>query len=146
MRNIIVILLILSGGVSAHTLKSESECLAKAIYWEARGEHVVGKLAVASVVIYRHNSQDFPDTICKVVYQRNKVSKKPEFSPHIIRGSKPTEPEVWDSIQKLSEDIVTGKFRYQLAFTARFFHSTKINPNWKNKTHVATIGGNKFYY
>lgn len=146
MRKILLILLMLSSSIMACPLKSETNCLAKAIYWEARGEHILGKLAVASVVIYRYNSQDFPDTICKVVYQKNKVTKQPEFSPHIIRNSKPAELEEWSKSEKLAEDILTGRFKYQLAFTARFFHSTTINPRWKNKTHVATIGRNKFYY
>lgn len=124
----------------------EAACLAKAIYWEAKGEHLIGKLAVASVVTYRYNSPDFPNTICAVVYQINKISKKPEFSPHIIRGSKPRELKQWEQANQLAHDILSGKFRYQLAFKARFFHSTKVNTKWKNVTLVATIGGHKFYY
>ena len=42
--------------------------------------------------------------------------------------------------------LLSGKFKYQLAFKARFFHSTRIDPKWKNVTLVATIGGHKFYY
>lgn len=124
----------------------EAVCLAKAIYWESKGEHIIGKLAVASVVTYRYNSPDFPNTICGVVYQINKVSKKPEFSPHIIKGSKPRELKQWEHANQLAHDILSGKFKYQLAFKARFFHSTKIDPKWKNVTLVATIGGHKFYY
>lgn len=124
----------------------EATCLAKAIYWESRGEHLIGKLAVASVVRYRQSSKDFPDSICGVVYQINKVTKKPEFSSNIIRNIRITELEQWGRDSQLAHDIISGKFKYELAFKTRFFHSTKINPNWKNKTLVATIGGNKFYY
>ena len=45
-------------------------CLAKVIYHEARGETQQGQLAVALVTINRTKSGLFPDTICKVVYQK----------------------------------------------------------------------------
>lgn len=141
-----IILMMGSFNVFSCSDHREAVCLAKAIYWEAKGEHLIGKLAVASVVIYRYNSPDFPNTICAVVHHVNKVSKRPEFSPHIIKGSKPVELKQWEHANQLAHDILSGKLRYQLAFKARFFHSTKVNPKWKNVTLVATIGGHKFYY
>lgn len=143
---LLVIILLWSSNAFSCSDHREATCLAKAIYWEAKGEHLLGKLAVASVVRYRHNSPDFPNSICGVVYQINKVTKKPEFSPHIIKNSKPKELGQWDHANQLAHDIISGKFKYELAFKARFFHSTKINPRWKNVTLVATIGGHKFYY
>lgn len=146
MKKLLLILLFWSNSVVACSDHAEANCLAKAIYWESRGEHLLGKLAVASVITERIKDPQFPNTICKVVNQINRKSKKPEFSSHIVRNSKPTELEEWRRTQDLAHDIVSGKLTYQLAFTARYFHSTKISPNWHMKTWVATIGGNKFYY
>lgn len=44
-------------------------CLARTIYWEARGEGDAGMQAVASVVMNRLRHMGFPKTICGVVTQ-----------------------------------------------------------------------------
>jgi spore germination cell wall hydrolase CwlJ-like protein len=44
-------------------------CLARTIYWEARGEGDVGMQAVANVVMNRLRHTGFPKTICGVVKQ-----------------------------------------------------------------------------
>lgn len=49
----------------------ELETLAKAIYSEARGENYTGQVAVASVILNRVDSSEFPDTIDGVVYQQH---------------------------------------------------------------------------
>ena len=61
-----------------HKDKVEIECLAKNIYYESRGEHKLGWLAVAMVTINRVNSGLFPRNICDVVYQ--KTGKVYQFS------------------------------------------------------------------
>ena len=47
----------------------QMNCLAINIYHEARGETVEGKFAVGHVTMNRVNSNRFPNSICKVVYQ-----------------------------------------------------------------------------
>jgi len=47
----------------------EVYCMSQNIYFEARHESMVGKIAVAHVVMNRIKSKDFPDTVCKVVKQ-----------------------------------------------------------------------------
>ena len=42
-------------------------CLARTVYWEAKGEGVAGMEAVASVVINRLAAEGFPATLCAVV-------------------------------------------------------------------------------
>ena len=46
-------------------------CLARTIYWEARGEKAASMEAVASVVMNRLGHEGFPDTVCAVVRQGN---------------------------------------------------------------------------
>ena len=50
------------------------------IYCEARGEGYAGQMAVGIVVMNRKKSEDFPDTIKKVIYQRG------QFTP-TVNGS-----------------------------------------------------------
>ena len=47
----------------------ETHCLATNIYFEARGESLEGKKAVAFVTLNRVESESFPNDICSVVYQ-----------------------------------------------------------------------------
>lgn len=47
----------------------QMHCLAKNIYFEARGESSRGKTAVANVTINRVSSGRYPNTVCEVVYQ-----------------------------------------------------------------------------
>ena len=45
------------------------QCLAKAVYFESRGEPVKGQFGVAEVVLNRVDAAGFPDTVCAVVNQ-----------------------------------------------------------------------------
>jgi spore germination cell wall hydrolase CwlJ-like protein len=45
------------------------KCLAQNIYYEARGEPLLGQLAVALVALNRVEDPRFPSTPCKVVWQ-----------------------------------------------------------------------------
>lgn len=60
----------------------ETKCLAEAIYREARGESLVGQLAVAQTIINRKNHPNFPDSICKVVFQKNQFSWTKNFKQY----------------------------------------------------------------
>jgi N-acetylmuramoyl-L-alanine amidase len=46
------------------------QCLAGAIFYEAKGEPLSGQLAVADVIINRSKSGRFPEDVCGVVTQR----------------------------------------------------------------------------
>ena len=48
---------------------SEIYCMAQNVYFEARHEPMLGKIAVAHVVMNRIESKDFPNTVCEVVKQ-----------------------------------------------------------------------------
>jgi spore germination cell wall hydrolase CwlJ-like protein len=54
-------------------------CLARTIYWEAKGADAEGMAAVANVVLNRLGHDGFPDTICGVVKQ-GVESKACQFS------------------------------------------------------------------
>ena len=47
----------------------ELYCMAQNVYFEARHESMIGKIAVAHVVMNRIESKDFPNTVCEVVKQ-----------------------------------------------------------------------------
>src|SRR5581483_6892558 len=51
--------------------RQEMLCLAKNVYFEARGEPATGQIAVAEVTMNRLASGRYADTLCGVVYQKN---------------------------------------------------------------------------
>lgn len=90
-------------GASLEITKADIDLLAKLVYCESRGEPFTGKVAVASVVLNRVTNPKFPDTIEKVVFQKNafscvingKLVAKPDQSCYdavyeAIRGKDPT--------------------------------------------------------
>ncbi len=54
--------------------QSDIEIMARTIHGEARGEPYMGQVAVGAVIINRVLSNEFPDTIKGVVYQKNQFS------------------------------------------------------------------------
>ena len=46
----------------------EAECLATAVYFEAKSESLDGQLAVAQTILNRTRSGRFPESICGVVF------------------------------------------------------------------------------
>jgi spore germination cell wall hydrolase CwlJ-like protein len=127
-----------------HKDKVEIECLAKNIYYESRGEHKLGWLAVAMVTMNRVNSGLFPRNICDVVYQ--KTGKIYQFSwvatkKHLTTPAHELYNEILDYAMWFyykhhhMEDVTRG---------ALFFHADYVNPQWR-LDRVAKIGAHIFY-
>jgi spore germination cell wall hydrolase CwlJ-like protein len=114
-------------------------CLAKNIYYEARGEPLHGKIAVAQVTLNRvtHRTQ-FEASICGVVYAKNQFSWTME---------KHREPrgEAWLEAQALAKAVVIGTAHLP-KFKALYFHNLTVKPKWnQTKELVARIGNHIFY-
>lgn len=114
-------------------------CLARNVYFEARGEPAAGQYAVAEVTMNRKASRLFPRTVCGVVYEKS------AFSWTDI-GTLP-EPggEEWEHAQKVAEAVYYRRYTPVLN-GALYYHATYISPEWaKEKRRVARIGGHIFY-
>jgi spore germination cell wall hydrolase CwlJ-like protein len=121
------------------TRDDESECLARAVYWESRGEPLSGQLAVAEVVINRARSGRFAPTLCGVVRQPFQFS-------FVRRGYIPQPPQAspdWRTAVAIAR-IATERLAEGGAPDALFFHARRINPGWR-LTRVATVGNHVFY-
>ena len=134
----VVSLTAISAPVSAASAAQDVVCLAKNIYFEARGQPLAGKLAVAKVTLNRTKHEDFPDTVCKVVYQPG------QFSWTTKRDHRINDHKAWkDSLAIASRALESGVQELR-GFNAIYFHSGKRPPFWKGRL-VAKIGGHKFY-
>lgn len=129
-------LIFYSTHASSNELTDRVECLARNIYFEARGESLKGQLAVAHVTINRQNSSKYPKTICGVVYQKNQFSWTK--SPRKI-----TDQSLFDEIKELAHSVIIGKTE-DPTNGALHFHNKSVQPNWNKRVRV--IIGNQIFY
>ncbi len=127
----------------------ELECLAKNLYYEARGEGYKGMMAVGTVTMNRVSDIRFPSTVCDVVHERTRNRGKVicQFSwvcqPNVINKSKNL--DLYKQSVAIAAGILYGGKRLQKVNKALFFHADYVNPQWRNVRRVATIGRHIFY-
>ncbi|MFC3175079.1 cell wall hydrolase [Novosphingobium bradum] len=120
-------------------LPRELECLAGAIYFEAKSESLEGQLAVGRVVINRARSGRFPASYCGVVFQRSQFSFiRGGQMPAINRVSR-----TWQQAVAIAK-IADANAYPSPAEGALFFHATSVSPNWR-LTRVARVDNHVFY-
>ncbi|HEY0626974.1 MAG TPA: cell wall hydrolase [Allosphingosinicella sp.] len=120
----------------------EQDCLASAVYFEARGEQIEGQLAVAEVVLNRVASKKYPDTICEVVEQPWQFSFVNETGriPEANRASK-----AWKKAVAISE-IALKKAAAEVSEDVLWYHADYVAPVWrKNLDREKKVGVHIFY-
>jgi N-acetylmuramoyl-L-alanine amidase len=130
--------------VEAHSSSAprsaEEECLAGAVYFEAKGEPLKGQLSVAEVILNRAGSGRFPKSACGVVKQPGQFSfvRSGRFPP-IARASAAWRKAV--AIARVArDDLADGP-----APKALFFHAKRVSPGWRGLTRIAAVGNHIFY-
>ncbi len=131
---------------------AERDCLAQAIYHEARGESAAGQLAVANVIVNRARSAKFPSTLCGVIYQNaDKGYHRCQFTFACDgRNDAPSERRAWQRSAELAQavyaEFATGEAVGAVPRSALYYHTTNVRPNWANTYNaVAQIGSHIFY-
>lgn len=123
------------------TADREQECLANAVYFEARSEPIEGQLAVAEVVMNRAASGRYPSDLCAVITQ------KAQFS-FIRKGKFPSadrESAAWKKAVAIAA-IARQKLAGTLPSGVLWYHATYVSPKWgKRLTKQTQIGLHIFY-
>jgi len=119
---------------------AQLHCLALNVYHEARGEPVEGKFAVAVVTLNRVRSSRFPDTMCRVVWQRGQFSWT-----HDGRSDTPYNPKAWSLALWIAELVMTFN-PFSPAARATHFHAEYVSPYWaRGRDPVGRVGRHLFY-
>lgn len=126
----------------------EKDCLATAIYFEARGETAKGQKAVAEVVLARTRVPGRPKTVCGVVYEGSSRRTGCQFS-FTCDGiaDRVVNKDAWRQANRIAANVMrTGGRVNAVAGGATFYHADYVNPRWASRmVKVAEIGTHIFY-
>lgn len=120
-------------------LSGELECLATAIYFEAKSETLAGQLAVGRVIVARARSGRFPTSYCGVVLQRAQFSfVRGGALPAVDHGNR-----FWQQAAKVAVIADRGSWKSPVE-GAMYFHAARVGPI-AGKTRMARIDNHVFY-
>lgn len=125
------------------TLNEQEECIAIAVYHEARGEPLDGQLAVAEVIMNRAASGRYPVSWCEVVkqpWQFSFVNPRTGRMPGVDKAS-----ASWAYAQAITR-IAVGNFADALPGDVLWYHADYVAPSWGRRlAKVDKIGAHIFY-
>ena len=133
--------------------KQDLECLKANIFFEARGESVKGKQAVAKVTLNRVRSNKYPSSVCKVVFQKFQFSwvfQQPwgriqKVMKGDLRGYNTLDRVAYLESKKTAETALKMRLNV-LPDSALWYHHKSIKPSWARKMQkVKTVGSHIFY-
>jgi spore germination cell wall hydrolase CwlJ-like protein len=114
-------------------------CLAENVYYEARGEPLVGQYAIAEVTMNRVASREFPNSVCEVVHSRG------AFSWTLETGRAAPHGYEWRRAQAVASSVYDNT-EAPLVGGALYYHATYVSPAWAaTRSQVALIGRHLFY-
>ena len=130
-------------GANAPALDEQTNCIAVAVYHEARGESLEGQLAVARVIMNRAASGKYPSSWCGTVkqpWQFSFVNPRTGVMPGVDEASASwrkavgvTRLAVANAVPTLSTDVL-------------WYHADYVAPSWGRRlTRVNKIGTHIFY-
>lgn len=124
-------------------------CLAKNVYYEARGEPVAGQYAVAEVTMNRAASARYPNSLCAVVHEKrwDAIRRRYVGAFAWTEFGSLSEPrgEAWELAQKVAADVYYRRAPRRLEGVT-LFHADYIRPSWASeRKRVARIGSHIFY-
>ena len=129
----------------AKPLDDALTCLARSIYWEARGESPAAMESVANVVMNRLSQDGFPHTVCEVVRQGNEQGNC-QFSWWCDGRS---DHALEDESYAIAKEIARKALNLQLTDRtggALYFHERKATPGWAARyVKTAEVGDFVFY-
>jgi spore germination cell wall hydrolase CwlJ-like protein len=124
-------------------LDEQANCMAVAIYHEARGESLEGQLAVARVIMNRAASGKYPPSWCGTVkqpWQFSFVNPRTGQMPGVNVNS-----ASWRKAQAITR-LAIGNVVPSLSHDVLWYHADYVAPSWGRRlSFVSKIGTHIFY-
>lgn len=120
--------------------KSDVDCLARNIYYEAGTESDVGKYAVGQVTVNRVRTGYWGKTVCGVVYA------PAQFSWTLQKRLPAPDAKLYSHCREVAETVLDG-YGVEGLDSSLFYHADYIRtPTWADVNHrVRQIGQHIFY-
>ena len=129
-------------------------CMTMAVYFEARGEPLVGQSAVAHVIMNRVADERYPNTVCEVVKQgptykwqvNFPIRHKCQFSFYCDgKSDKPKDKDAYRWAEMISFGALTGR-TYDPTEGATHYHAYYVNPSWAQTKHMKVRINDHIFY
>jgi spore germination cell wall hydrolase CwlJ-like protein len=123
------------------------QCLAEAIYYEARSESEDGQRAVAQVVLNRVRHPAYPGSVCGVVYQGPlRAGGGCQFT-FTCDGSLVRMPFGldWARARRIAAEALAG-YVYAPVGLATNYHTHQVLPDWAFRLAKINVIGNHIFY
>jgi spore germination cell wall hydrolase CwlJ-like protein len=118
----------LADPVSLHL--RDVECIADAVYWEARGEPLAAQIGVASTILNRGRP-------CEVIHEPH------QFSFRAKKRRVRSEIRAWSQACEVAILTASGAVA---RYDSTHFHDTSASPRWtQGMTFLGQAGAMKFY-
>ena len=133
-------------GSGAGPMGNALTCLTQAVYYEAANEPMMGRRAVAQVVLNRMRHPAYPKSVCGVVYQGWERTTGCQFS-FTCDGSLLRHPAArsWSEAQDVARAALSGYVEPAVG-TATFYHADYVLPKWAfTLNKIQQIGAHIFY-
>ena len=126
---------------TGEVLSEEANCIATAVYFEARGESLEGQLAVARVIMNRAASGQYPASWCSVVKQPAQFS----FVRHGRFPAIKTASAAWAKAQGVTR-LAMADVIPSLSNDVLWYHANYVNPSWGHRLSMAQKIGLHIFY
>lgn len=116
--------------------RGEKECMTRVMFFESLRSSREGMIAVGTVVMNRVEADEYPDTVCAVVGQKN------QFAPGVL--TREMNSRALPDVREAAEAVLGGE-RHPKVRNAKFFHQAGLTFPYTNMHYVLEAGGNAFY-
>ena len=121
--------------------QKELMCLAKNIFFEARGTDEKEMIRVINVTTNRVKDANFPKTYCQVVYDPSQFSWTLNLIVHnvpkIIKQQF-SEQKAWEQAKIMANHELSYGYK-DITHGALFYHTPYVNPRWARGNKLAMI-------
>lgn len=125
-------------------------CLSLNVYFEARGEPILGQYAVAQVTMNRAAGN--PNRVCLEVFKPHQFSwttsraEKVKGGYRLIKGNAPRDMNAWATAVTVARTVLSGGMKVDVTHGATYYHAEQVHPAWrKHYKQTVTIGKHLFY-
>ena len=124
---------------SADLSEDELGCLVENVYFEARGEDMLGQAAVAYVTLNRVKSPLYPDSVCDVVWQKNQFSWTEDG-----RSDRMTDLDAIGRAVDIALAVSRGKIKDPTGGALHYYAQDKVKPRWARHGWRLILGDHTF--